>query len=1483
MTRWRDMFVGREPELCTLLDAWAKAIRGSPQLVAVLAPPGLGKTRLVQQFFTRVAARDAAGYWPPSLGRARDRLALNCAPQECDPRRPMNYMWWAIKCVDGGHNYAASSDLHSAYQLHLKPNVEARRTDQQRSALRRSKLKAAGFGAAEIGSAIIEKGMENFPVIGPFVGLIKAASTSAISFGREYYRLDRESDLSERMRFDLAGHGARASADFESELMQALQNLAHPAARGVAACPIILVVDDAQFAGQDPALSSFLRRFMETAWSHAWPILIVLTHWTLEWRARSEDTHELPGLVTAARRHDRSAFTIIDLPRNPDLGPVLDAAVPGLPAGQRMALIDKAGGNAGYLAQLLQLLLDSPAFFEGGKPGGPIVADAMADILNETFDLHEITRRFFDSAPSCARLAAALASIQGERFSEWLLLDMARCLSVPGVKDGIGYCENPLSVFSGSQAGIREFAQTVFRDVALGLVPRLVGRGPQVAETHAHLLTEQLDRWDELRLERLDEDSPEDVLLLDQAIGLGGDPAASPKLRRLAMQGALRKGDVLANIGDLVGAQAAFDLWEEMLAATPAASSGLLIERAQFIRWLCLKCEFARADTLADELVGMMPRERDAVAARTRAIIQDVKGQAIGAIKGPAAELRVRRDQLRDAVQAFELAPGLLGKSDLAKSRLRFAMALKGAEGARRARVETELATRAFQELDEKIGSAATKQNLSAAKCELAEIVKQIEGPMVALPLFESALHHAKAGDAMSRTADSKGNLGQVHQMLGNVLIAAGHPELALPHRQIGVQLAREAFGLVESIQAEHQLALAHSDLSEVLAELHGPAAALPDARTAFEIAERIHRRLSTTSAGQLATLAGRLARLLSQLGDQAGARRYLEREKEGARLAVDQVRTPGTLRSLAVSLSALGDHYFRAGETDEAARYFDEALALIEELPLAESVETMQDLASLHRNRGMVAQAAGDANAARRHLEASAKLAAELCAHVDAPSAIIQAKTAETQLGRLLLACEGVAAARPHFEAALDRARKVAAAIDTPAAMTALAIAHGDMASLQSLSFDNAGALASLESTLDLCRQVVAVADTMDARHNLALAHMRLGHAHLASREWDSAAAHSEAGAELLRELPGSSGDAKAKRDLLDAILQLGEAKLGAGNKEAAKAALESGLRIARRLLRARPSLAAKRQLRSIHSRIGEFTLAEYGIDAARGHFDAARRLAKVIAEAGDDPADRRWEIAATRALADAVTTRRGARAGRYFRREEIELSRRLAETSGTSPDRLHFLCAVREHLKGELLQPDEWSRPFVRELPDRATARKLLGRVEDYAAEMAQWCAGAGADEAKVWLGGANMLLARVLLAAGEGKRALPLPAPALQDIREYVATRAIAYDSLADSLLTTALVERAVKGTIAEAVLDEALGTLAACPDPEDRSVARLVGVVHWFYRKMLLEDGRTQEAEVHLRAGLAAARRFARFGQQDGSAILRAFEDAASRSI
>ncbi len=94
-------FVGRDVDLHYLINAWKKAKAGQPQLEVILADSGMGKTRLIQEFYHWLSQNeDTRDYWPVHLSSDGNPLDIN--PNQCtdNGKGDIPWLWWGMRWHD---------------------------------------------------------------------------------------------------------------------------------------------------------------------------------------------------------------------------------------------------------------------------------------------------------------------------------------------------------------------------------------------------------------------------------------------------------------------------------------------------------------------------------------------------------------------------------------------------------------------------------------------------------------------------------------------------------------------------------------------------------------------------------------------------------------------------------------------------------------------------------------------------------------------------------------------------------------------------------------------------------------------------------------------------------------------------------------------------------------------------------------------------------------------------------------------------------------------------------------------------------------------------------------------------------------------------------------------------------------------------------------------------------------------------------------
>lgn len=229
--------------------------------------------------------------------------------------------------------------------------------------------------------------------------------------------------------------------------------------------PAVILLDDAQWLGDDESNMEFMKRLLENAKAQNWPVLLVATHWQKEWHQDLCDPAKA-SLAKLLTEWSRPRKTEIVLGKEPDLRQMIRAGFPGLTHDQLQLVLDKAGGNPRLMDEMLRYMLRKRAFFEGRDISHPLTERGVAQIDEATFALHDLIADRLAAAPEDVRRAVGLASLQGERFLDTLVALTAESLAQQEPDAGLSQAERPHSFIFRLAGEHSEFAQRVFMEVA---------------------------------------------------------------------------------------------------------------------------------------------------------------------------------------------------------------------------------------------------------------------------------------------------------------------------------------------------------------------------------------------------------------------------------------------------------------------------------------------------------------------------------------------------------------------------------------------------------------------------------------------------------------------------------------------------------------------------------------------------------------------------------------------------------------------------------------------------------------------------------------------------------------------------------------------------------------------------------------------------------------------------------------------------------
>jgi hypothetical protein len=546
MTDWRDLFCGRAAELEALRDAYDAVAGGAgPRAAVILGDRGMGKTRLVREFYSFLTReRDPEDYWPAaSLFHGKNVLV---GPDiERDPAvrehfagfalasRRMPFLWWGVRLADPEERNAPITDLatHRRFlDVHLEPLRQIRRLAENREAMVELGRDVARSGAM--------KAVEWIPVIGQAVSF---AIDTALFGRRRDTILEERRRMLERHEAEQVTRIARIRADdllgaTLADLEALFSAAADPPAGGGTAAdagvltPLVLFVDDAQFArpGGDEGVLELVAELWTRALMHGWPVLLLVAHWEREWW--NADAGESPGFAARFRPllEGIDGWRPIVLGREPAMAGLARAGLPGLTASDVSLLLDRADGNPQLLVEVIERIRRSPAW---RTPEGPLSDDGRRQLVTASFDLHRLVRERMesDTTPDEVRRAVAVSSVQGVEFSCALVEAAAALLRAGPVREGLEEAEERHRYVTGVDLGVAGFLQRAYREAALGLVGGQFGSEEAVSAALARAADEFLD--DGARWERLNEAEREAVLALRATLG---ETSAEPAIRHRA-------------------------------------------------------------------------------------------------------------------------------------------------------------------------------------------------------------------------------------------------------------------------------------------------------------------------------------------------------------------------------------------------------------------------------------------------------------------------------------------------------------------------------------------------------------------------------------------------------------------------------------------------------------------------------------------------------------------------------------------------------------------------------------------------------------------------------------------------------------------------------------------------------------------------------------------------------------------------------------
>ena len=409
----RYEFIGREADLRILTEAWDATATGTPQVVLVRGDSGVGKTRLMQEFFAWLSSHhDKFHYWREIP--ADRKKALSLVPALAD--RPVGespdlpWLWLAARCQEPIHaseRVVAFDAVRHQIALHLAGIFQA----QRRRAIHTGLAKAAfGFVAsfALPGSgAVIE-----------VVNAVLEGGSGTLSGYELYDAIKSKVGATRSESLTLQDVVSREQESIKESALKAFGALF----AGTPAPPVVLTIDDAHWV--DETTCDVLKAVLGVAGAQHWPLMVVLLSW--DEPLRFEDSlvpcPALTAFVAPAHRADGVRFVEHDLTplHAGQLSRLIQQRLPRLERDGATLLVERSAGDIDLLDDFVEELLHSPGWLDGdGRLAVPVPA-----LLKLPSSATDMARRRLNAAGDEIREALTWASAQGNQFDEAIIRDL---------------------------------------------------------------------------------------------------------------------------------------------------------------------------------------------------------------------------------------------------------------------------------------------------------------------------------------------------------------------------------------------------------------------------------------------------------------------------------------------------------------------------------------------------------------------------------------------------------------------------------------------------------------------------------------------------------------------------------------------------------------------------------------------------------------------------------------------------------------------------------------------------------------------------------------------------------------------------------------------------------------------------------------------------------------------------------------------------
>ncbi|MBC7404520.1 MAG: hypothetical protein H7252_02385 [Cytophaga sp.] len=433
----KNLIYGRGDDIELLMTAFrcVKETR-RPYILSLLAETGVGKTRLIQEFYAQVRATyDKDCFWSKQMQTGPDMAINPLEDSRVDetgtPRAgtsdssnaihskdaEMPFIWWGLRnSNEQFRNASQGGDAYQRAQNFLDPQLAAYVVyEETKKALVNIGKKVTGVALKVIPlgevASLVQELAELFD---PTINILELN--------------DSRNDYKNASWYQKRAHSVRAKTSTKSRIDVITDGLVHMMSQKIIkkfgitfyekqGIPLIIILDDVQFLDENSM--SLVRRLLETADSQGLPLLLICTTWTHRWD-NAYPRGEIPALKAIYEKYKTNKTLIHKLlPLDEmSIASLINELLPSLNKRQQKILSNRADGNPLIVKELAAYLKRLPAYFEERDFSRPLTLHGEKALTEKTSDIYKLVEERYNELSSESLKSLQWSSLQGIDFNE---------------------------------------------------------------------------------------------------------------------------------------------------------------------------------------------------------------------------------------------------------------------------------------------------------------------------------------------------------------------------------------------------------------------------------------------------------------------------------------------------------------------------------------------------------------------------------------------------------------------------------------------------------------------------------------------------------------------------------------------------------------------------------------------------------------------------------------------------------------------------------------------------------------------------------------------------------------------------------------------------------------------------------------------------------------------------------------------------------